>query len=100
MVERNCDESSLQILICSRAYRSCISLSSPNSQSIVSSMHPSVEQRVARTAGNLHIDGSQGTVGDGTTDSTSEGESGVEGEAGELLLGLGDGSHWIDVVVR
>lgn len=34
---------------------------------------------------DLHIDGGQGAVGDGTADGASEGESGVEGEARELL---------------
>lgn len=34
--------------------------------------------------GDLHIDGSESTVGDGTADSTSEGESGVELKTAEL----------------
>jgi hypothetical protein len=37
---------------------------------------------------NIHIDGSQATVGDGAADSAGEGEAGVESEALELL-GLG-----------
>lgn len=42
----------------------------------------------ARVEHNLHIDGSQGTVGDGAADGASKGETGVEGEAAQLL-GLG-----------
>ncbi|TKW49736.1 hypothetical protein CTA1_5092 [Colletotrichum tanaceti] len=38
---------------------------------------------------HLHIDGSQGTVGDGAADSTGKGESRVEGEAGKLAGGVG-----------
>lgn len=34
---------------------------------------------------NLHIDGSEGTVGNSTADSTSQGESGVQVDTGELL---------------
>ena len=36
---------------------------------------------------HLHIDGSEGAVGDGTADSACKGESGVEGNATELLSG-------------
>lgn len=34
---------------------------------------------------DLHIDGCEGTVGDGAADSASKGESGVEGKARQLL---------------
>lgn len=34
---------------------------------------------------DLHIDGGEATVGDGTADGTSKGESGVEREAAQLL---------------
>lgn len=37
---------------------------------------------------NIHIDGGETTVGDGTADSTGKGESGVESEARLLLGGL------------
>lgn len=40
---------------------------------------------------NLHIDGGEGTVGDGAADSTGKGESGVEGNAGKLAGGVGLG---------
>lgn len=38
---------------------------------------------------DLHIDGSESTVGDGAADCTSQGESGVEGDTAELLGGVG-----------
>jgi hypothetical protein len=38
---------------------------------------------------NLHIDGCESTVGDCTADSTCQSESGVEGNAAELLGGFG-----------
>ena len=40
---------------------------------------------------NLHIDGSESTVGDGTADSAGKGESGVESNAAELGRGGGLG---------
>lgn len=40
---------------------------------------------------NLHIDGGEGTVGDGAADSAGKGESGVEGNAGKLAGGVGLG---------
>lgn len=40
---------------------------------------------------DLHIDGGQGTVGDGAADGTSKGKSGVESQAGELLRSGGGG---------
>lgn len=43
----------------------------------------------SRNAIDLHIHGSQTTVGDGTADGTGEGESGVKGDARELLGGVG-----------
>ena len=44
-------------------------------------MQPLAVASAVAAAGDVHIDGSQGTVGDGATDSTSEGEAGVESEA-------------------
>jgi hypothetical protein len=38
---------------------------------------------------DLHIDGCEGTVGDGTADSASQGESGVESDTAELLGSAG-----------
>ena len=38
---------------------------------------------------NLHIDGCEGAVGDRTADCASQGESGVESDAAELLGGVG-----------
>jgi hypothetical protein len=71
-------------------FRNCrgLSLSShriiPNT--FVSSMHRSFGRaKGAQAAGNLHIDRRQGTVSYRTADCTSEGESGVKGETGELL---------------
>lgn len=40
---------------------------------------------------DLHIDRSKSSVGDGAADSTSEGESGVESKAAELLRSSGGG---------
>ena len=40
---------------------------------------------------NLHIDRGESTVGDGATDSTSQGESGVKVEASRVLLGGSSG---------
>jgi hypothetical protein len=42
--------------------------------------------------GNLHIDWSESTVGDGAADGTGEGESGVESNSRELLRSGSDGS--------
>lgn len=50
--------------------------------------------RWQRGIGDSHIDGSEGTVGDGAADGTGESESRVEGDAAELRgLGLQVGSH-------
>jgi hypothetical protein len=40
---------------------------------------------------NVHIDRSQSTVGDGATDGTSKGESGVELQTGQLAWSIGSG---------
>lgn len=45
---------------------------------------------------DLHIDGGEGTVGDGAADGAGKGESGVEGNAAQLGLGLGIGGHLDD----
>ena len=50
--------------------------------------------RARRTGGFLHIDRGETTVGDGTADGTSKGESRVEIETAELL-----GSGGLDVLL-
>ncbi len=49
----------------------------------------------ANRTGDIHINGGQGTVGDGAAHSTGEGDPGVEADAAELR-GLGDSSGLLD----